>query len=107
MPKTKKWKDPMSAEEQETMKQFILWLYKGYLRFGADKYADHALNLAVRDVTRGIGLRRNTKISQKALGLLGGCRNYAALEKAQKARPGETVEERVIPYPAAAAQRGG
>jgi len=62
----REWDTMMNKDEEKTMQNFILYLYNGYSKFGYDKYAEHIFYIAVRDVTRIIGERKNLKISKKS-----------------------------------------
>lgn len=87
----------MSDDETALMMQLFIWLYDGYAKFGGNQFTDAVIDVAIREATRQAGVRKNTKISQKALKLLGDCPNYKALEKARKNNPGKTVEEHFKP----------
>jgi len=69
----------MTKKEQKNMKDFILYLRKGYLdyckekgekgkdgKFKDDRYIDHIIYIAVKDITSCIGEKKNPKISEKA-----------------------------------------
>jgi hypothetical protein len=94
-----KWDEMMTKDEEKTMENFILHLYEGFLEFGHDKYVEHIFYICVRDITRIIGVRKNFKISKKALKLLGidEYRSMKMIEKAQKKSPKLTVNEHKIP----------
>jgi hypothetical protein len=59
-----RWKQDGTIDKSVII-DFILYLYDGYLRFGHEKNANHIIYIAVRDITRIIGLT-NKKISKKA-----------------------------------------
>jgi hypothetical protein len=91
------WRWPMPDEKAAEMKEFIVRLYDGFVKFGDNQYTDPVINIAVRHTTRQIGVRINTKLSQAAYELLGDCPDYTALERAQEKYPNKTVEEHVKP----------
>jgi hypothetical protein len=59
-----RWKQDLTIEKSVIV-DFILYLYEGYLKFGHDKNTNHIIYIAVRDITRIIGLA-NKKISKRA-----------------------------------------
>jgi hypothetical protein len=61
-----KWDGTMALSEEE-LKEFIVYLYEGFKKYGHDKYADHIFYQAVRYITLAIGECKEPKISQKAL----------------------------------------
>jgi hypothetical protein len=69
MPKKKL--NEMDKDEEKTMKEFIIYLFKGYLQFGHNKYAYHILRIANRYLTCKIGECKNFYISEKAEEVLG------------------------------------
>ena len=91
------WKGMMEKKEEQVMIDLILYLFEGFKKYGDDKYADHIIYIAVRDVTRIIGERKNLYISEKAEGILGDCIDIFTVEAAQKAHPYKTVKEHKIP----------
>ncbi|MFP3041617.1 hypothetical protein LQZ19_07305 [Treponema primitia] len=58
-----KWDHTM---DKKLMTEFIMYLNKGFQKFGRDKYADHVLYAAVRYITDSIGQCKGVKISEKA-----------------------------------------
>jgi hypothetical protein len=61
-----KWDRTMELSNEE-LKDFIVYLYEGFKKYGHDKYADHVFYEAVRYITLAIGECKQPKISIKAL----------------------------------------
>jgi hypothetical protein len=70
------WNEKMNKDEEKAMKEFIQYVYNGFIRWGDDdRFVDHVLYIIVRDITRIIGECRNLKISLNAKKILGECKS--------------------------------
>jgi len=87
----------MKKNEEKMIEDFILYLYDGFSKFGDDKYAEHVFYIAVREVTRIIGERKNLKISKNALKILGKCNDIKDVERAKMSHPNKIIKEHKIP----------
>jgi len=81
------WKEPLTDEEERNIKEFILYIYEGLIKWGNDRHIDHILHFMVRDVTRIIGEFKNLKISSKAKELIGECHCFKDIENAKRRLP--------------------
>jgi hypothetical protein len=96
---TYSWDVPLNKKEEETMKEFIQYIYDGFIKWGGDpnkfcnddRNTDHVLHFMVRDVTRIIGELKNLKMSFDAKEIIGECNCLKDIEKAKKLHPGEIV----------------
>jgi hypothetical protein len=89
---------PLTKEEQAALRKFIVHLFDFYKEYADDKYIHHLVYIAVRDITRIIGVaHKPLQISKHARKLLGNCGDPASLRKARKAHPRQTVQDHIKP----------
>ena len=96
-----KWNGTLNNEDKKCMSQFIKFLYIGVKMFSVNKYANHVLYIAVREITRIIGqfTFENFQISKKAEEKLGKgqCKDIKSAEKAREKIKGVTIMEHKKP----------
>jgi hypothetical protein len=78
------WNEPINQKEERMVKEFIVYMYDAFIKWGDDRNIDHALYFMVREITKAIGALKNLKMSLDAKIIIGKCYCWKDVEKKVK-----------------------